>query len=57
MKFYLFLRSIIWTSVLAILLVIASIVALIISPTPTPSIALGLAALTLATLAPRRSDY
>jgi hypothetical protein len=57
MKFYLFLRSIIWTSVLAILLVIASIVALIISPTPTPSITLGLAALTLATLAPRRSDY
>ena len=53
MKIYLFLRSIVWTSVLAIAASIASLIAAFIAAPLTISIPLGLAAITLAILSPR----
>jgi hypothetical protein len=55
MRFYLFLRSIIWTSVLAVAFAIASVISAFIAPYLT--LALGLASVTFAVLSPRRSDY
>jgi hypothetical protein len=54
MKLYLFLRSIIWTSVLSVTACIAALVTAFIAP--TLSIPLGLVAIALATLSPRRVD-
>jgi hypothetical protein len=53
MKLYLFLRSIIWTSVLAIAASIASLIAAFIAAPLTLTVPLGLAAVTLALLSPR----
>lgn len=54
MKLYLFLRSIIWTSVLSVVLSVATLVTAFIAP--TVAIPLGLVAVTFATLSPRRVD-
>lgn len=56
MKLYLFLRSIIWTSVLSIVFSAAAVVTAFTASTPTIPTTLGLAALTLAVLSPRRVD-
>jgi uncharacterized membrane protein len=57
MKLYLFLRSIIWTSVISIALALASIISAF-APASTPlTFALGLASITFAILAPRRNEY
>ena len=57
MRLYLFLRSIVWTSVISVLLALASIIsALASAATPIP-FALGLASITFAILAPRRNEY
>jgi hypothetical protein len=56
MKLYLFLRSIIWTSVLSLLFALASIISAFASA-PTLTLALGLASITLAILSPRKSEY
>jgi hypothetical protein len=53
MKLYLFLRSIVWTSVLALAACIASLIAAFIAAPLTLTIPLGLAAITLAILSPR----
>jgi hypothetical protein len=53
MKLYLFLRSIVWTSVLAIVASIASLIAAFIAAPLTLTIPLGLVAITLAILSPR----
>jgi len=61
MKLYLFLRSIVWTSVLAIAASAASLIAAFIAAPLTLTLPLGLAAVTLAILSPRtnagRYDY
>jgi hypothetical protein len=56
MRLYLFLRSIVWTSVLALLLGLASIISAFASA-PTLTLALGLASITFAILSPRKGDY
>lgn len=57
MKLYLFLRSIVWTSVLSIVLGLASIISAF-APASTPlTFALGLASISLAILSPRRGEY
>ena len=53
MKLYLFLRSIVWTSVLALTVSIAALVAAFVAAPLTLTIPLGLAAITLAILSPR----
>jgi len=53
MKLYIFLRSIVWTSVLAIAASIASLIAAFIAAPLTLTLPLGLAAVTLAILSPR----
>jgi hypothetical protein len=53
MKLYLFLRSIVWTSVLALAASVASLIAAFIGSSLTLTIPLGLAAITLAILSPR----
>lgn len=53
MKLYLFLRSIIWTSVLSVAASIASLITAFISP--NLSIPLALIAISLAVLSPRRA--
>jgi hypothetical protein len=53
MKLYLFLRSIVWTSVLAIAASVASLIAAFIAAPLTLTVPLGLAAVTLAILSPR----
>ena len=55
MRLYLFLRSIIWTSVLSLVLALASIISAFAAPSLT--LALGLASITFAVLSPRKSDY
>ena len=55
MKLYLFLRSIVWTSVLSVLFAIASVISAFVAPYLT--LALGLASVSFAVLSPRRSDY
>jgi hypothetical protein len=57
MKLYLFLRSIVWTSVLAIAASAASLIAAFIAAPLTLTIPLGLTAITLAVLSPRRDGY
>lgn len=52
MKLYLFLRSIIWTSVLSVIAAVAALITAFTNlPLATP---LGLVAITFALLAPRR---
>jgi len=53
MKLYLFLRSIVWTSVLALATSVAALVAAFVAAPLTLTIPLGLAAITLAILSPR----
>jgi hypothetical protein len=53
MKLYLFLRSIVWTSVLALTVSIAALVAAFVAAPLTLTIPLGLAAIALAILSPR----
>lgn len=55
MKLYLFLRSIMWTSVISLVFALASIISAFVAPYLT--LALGLASITFAVLSPRRSDY
>lgn len=55
MRLYLFLRSIIWTSVLSVTLALASIISAFAAPSLT--LALGLASISLAVLSPRKSEY
>jgi len=57
MRLYLFLRSIVWTSVLAVAASIASLIAAFIAAPLTLTVPLGLAAITLAILSPRRNGY
>jgi hypothetical protein len=57
MKLYLFLRSIVWTSVLAIAASAASLIAAFIAAPLTLTIPLGLTAITLAVLSPHRNGY
>lgn len=57
MKLYLFLRSIIWTSVLSISSAIAALIAAFIATNPALPTTLGLIAVTLAILSPRRNGY
>jgi hypothetical protein len=57
MNLYLFLRSIVWTSILSVSSAIASLIVAFILPSPTPAIAFGLTALTLAILSPRKNEY
>jgi hypothetical protein len=54
-RIYLFLRSIVWTSVLSVVSIVASLISAFIAP--NLSLAFGLASIALATLSPRRSDY
>jgi hypothetical protein len=56
MKLYLFLRSIIWTSVLAVSSAVASLIAAFIATTPNLPIAFGLTAVVLAVLSPRSNE-
>ena len=53
MKLYLFLRSIVWTSVLAIAASASALIAAFIAAPLTLTVPLGLAAITLAILSPR----
>ena len=53
MKLYLFLRSLVWTSILALAASIASLVAAFVAAPLTLTLPLGLAAITLAILSPR----
>jgi hypothetical protein len=53
MKLYLFLRSIVWSSVLALAVSVAALVAAFVAAPLTLTIPLGLAAITLAILSPR----
>ena len=55
MRIYLFLRSIIWTSVLSVVSIVASLISAFIAP--DFAVPFGLAAVALASLSPRRSDY
>lgn len=57
MKLYLFLRSIIWTSVLSVTLALASIISALASAATPVAFSLGLASITFAVLAPRRGEY
>lgn len=57
MRLYLFLRSIIWTSVLSVTLALASIISALASAATPIAFSLGLASITFAILSPRRSDY
>jgi len=57
MRLYLFLRSIIWTSVFSVLSAVASLIAAFITPSPSIPLALGLLAVSLAILSPRRNEY
>ena len=53
MKLYLFLRSLIWTSILSVSAAIASVVSAFIQPESQVAIPLGLASVALAVLSPR----
>ena len=55
MKLYLFLRSIVWTSVFSVLAAVLTVISAFTSP--ALSIPLGLISISLAILSPRRSDY
>lgn len=57
MKLYLFLRSIIWTSVISALFAGASIIFAIALPDSSLPVPLGLASIAFAILSPRRTDY
>jgi hypothetical protein len=50
MKLFLFLRDIIWTSVLALLLIVASIVIVLVTGTTAIPVTFALSAIALATL-------
>ena len=50
MKLFIFLRSIIWSTLLAILFIVASIVSLIIAPTSPAPLTLGAGAIALSIL-------
>ena len=54
MKLYLFLRSLVWTAILSVVFIIATLVAAFIAPDLAPS--LGLVALAFAVLSPRREN-
>lgn len=57
MKLYLFLRSIVWTSVISVLLALASIISALASAATPVAFSLGLASITFAILAPRKGEY
>lgn len=50
MKLYIFLRSIIWSAVLAIIFIVASITTLIVAPTSPAPLTLGTGAITFSIL-------
>jgi hypothetical protein len=54
-KLYLFLRSIVWTSVLAVVSAVSSVVAAFTYP--DLAIPFGLVAITMAILSPRKNEY
>lgn len=56
MKLYLFLRSLVWTSIFSASLTIAALIVAFITRDLALSVPLGLAALTFATLTPRSSS-
>lgn len=57
MRLYLFLRSIVWTSVISAALALASIISALASATTPVAFSLGLASITFAILSPRRNEY
>jgi hypothetical protein len=54
-RLYLFLRSVVWTSVLSALAIIATIVSAFVAP--DFAVPFGLSAIALAVLSPRRSEF
>jgi hydrogenase-4 membrane subunit HyfE len=54
MKLYLFLRSLIWTSIFSVIAAIAALITAFISTSPNLPISLGLGSIALAILSPRR---